>query len=101
MHSFPGLGRQRGSGGVLAFEIKGLDRAGAYHFVEQLTLIKPVTSLGDLYSLILHPASASHRALSPAERAALGIHEGTLRLSTGIEDAADLIADLEAALSQI
>ena len=88
-------------GSMIAFEIAGLDRAGAFAFVERLRLIRPVTSLGDVFSLILHPASSSHRALTPQQREALGIREGTLRLSVGIEDAADLIADLEQALRSL
>ena len=88
-------------GSVLAFELAGLDRAGAFHFVESLELIKPVTSLGDVYSIILHPASASHRALSAEEREAQGITEGVLRLSVGIEGVDDLIADLEGALAVV
>jgi cystathionine beta-lyase/cystathionine gamma-synthase len=85
-------------GAVLAFEVEGLDRAGAFAFVERLRIIRPVTSLGDLYSLISHPATSSHRALTPEARAAQGIGEGTLRLSVGIEDPEDLIADLAEAL---
>jgi cystathionine beta-lyase/cystathionine gamma-synthase len=90
-----------GFGAVLAFEVEGLDRQGAYAFVEHLQIIRPVTSLGDLYSLISHPATSSHRALTPEARAAQGIAEGTLRLSIGIEDPADLIADLAAALDAV
>jgi cystathionine beta-lyase/cystathionine gamma-synthase len=88
-------------GAVLAFEVEGLDRDGAFAFVEHLRIIRPVTSLGDLYSLISHPASSSHRALTPEARAAQGIHEGTLRLSVGIEDPEDLIADLAQALDAV
>jgi cystathionine gamma-synthase/methionine-gamma-lyase len=88
-------------GSLIAFEINGLERAGAFAFMESLRVIRPVTSLGDVYSLILHPASSSHRALSPEQREALGIHEGTLRLSVGIEDAGDLIDDLEQALRAV
>lgn len=88
-------------GSMIAFEVADLDRAGAFAFVERLRLIRPVTSLGDVFSLILHPASSSHRALTPQQREALGIREGTLRLSVGIEDAADLIADLEQALQAV
>ncbi len=86
-------------GSMIAFEIAGVDRAGAFAFVEKLRLIKPVTSLGDVYSLILHPASASHRALTPDQREAQGITEGVLRLSVGIEDADDLVNDFQQALS--
>lgn len=85
-------------GSIIAFEIGDASRAETYRFVEQLRLIRPVTSLGDVYSLILHPASTSHRALSPEECAAQGITEGVLRLSVGIEDPEDLIADLWQAL---
>jgi len=107
---YPGLPDDRGHGkakrlfrpdcfgAILSFEIGGLDRAGAFAFVSRLRLIRPVTSLGDVYTLIMHPASASHRALTPEQREAQGITEGVLRLSAGIEDPADLIADLRAAL---
>src|SRR5690606_40658715 len=61
---------------MLAFEVAGLDRAGAFRLMESLRLIKPVTSLGDVYSIVLHPASASHRALTPEQREAQGITEG-------------------------
>ncbi len=88
-------------GSLMAFEINGLDRAGVFAFMEHLRIIRPVTSLGDVYSLILHPASSSHRALSPEQREALGIHEGTLRLSAGIEDADDLVDDLRQALQAV
>jgi O-acetylhomoserine/O-acetylserine sulfhydrylase-like pyridoxal-dependent enzyme len=58
----------------------------------------PATTLGDIYTIVLHPASSSHRGLSAQERAEVGISEGLVRLSAGIEDAADIIADLEQAL---
>jgi cystathionine beta-lyase/cystathionine gamma-synthase len=85
-------------GSMLAFEIGGLDRAGAFAFVERLRLIRPVTSLGDVYTLIMHPASASHRALTAEQREAQGITEGVLRLSVGIEHSQDLVEDLHQAL---
>jgi cystathionine beta-lyase/cystathionine gamma-synthase len=88
-------------GAMIAFEVSDLDRRGAFALVEALRLIKPVTSLGDIYSLILHPASTSHRWLTPEERTSQGITEGTLRLSIGIEDPNDLISDLDRALKQI
>jgi cystathionine gamma-synthase/methionine-gamma-lyase len=92
------LFRSGSFGAMIAFEVKGLDRLGAYALVERLRLVRPVTSLGDVYTLIMHPASTSHRPLTPAQREAQGITEGTLRLSVGIEDAGDLIADLEQAI---
>ena len=59
------------------------------------------TTLGDIYTLVLHPATSSHRALSAEERRRVGISDGLVRLSAGIEDAPDIIADLEQALATI
>lgn len=91
----------RGFGGMIAFDTVFAGRDEVFRLVERLTLIRPVTSLGDVFSLILHPATSSHRALTPQARAALGIHEGTLRLSVGIEAAEDIITDLDQALTGI
>jgi cystathionine gamma-synthase/methionine-gamma-lyase len=90
---------ERGFGGMLSFEIAGADQAGAFRFMESLDLCLPATTLGDIYTLVLHPATSSHRALSAEERARVGIREGLVRLSVGIEDVADIIADLEQALA--
>lgn len=87
-------------GGMISFEIDGADRAQVFRFMESLELVLPATTLGDVYSLTLYPAHSSHRALSPEERAAIGIGEGLVRLSVGIEDVEDIIADLEQALEQ-
>jgi cystathionine gamma-synthase/methionine-gamma-lyase len=89
----------RGFGGVLSFEIAGADRPAVFRFMEALKLCLPATTLGDVYTLALHPATSSHRSLSPEERERIGIREGLVRLSAGIEDADDLIADLARALS--
>jgi len=70
----------------------------AIAFMERLKLILPGTTLGCIHSLILHPASTSHRALTPEQRVAWGIGEGLLRLSVGIEEADEIVADLEQAL---
>jgi cystathionine gamma-synthase/methionine-gamma-lyase len=86
-------------GGVLAFEIAGADRAAAFRVLDALRLCQPATTLGDVYTLVLSPPMSTHRALSPDELAAAGIAEGLLRLSAGIEDSADLIADLDRALA--
>ena len=91
----------KGFGGVLSFEIAGADQAQVFRFMEALELCQPATTLGDIYTLILHPASASHRSLSPAERAAVGISDGLVRLSVGIEDAEDILADLEGAFNKL
>jgi cystathionine beta-lyase/cystathionine gamma-synthase len=88
-------------GGMVSFEIAGADRAQVFRFMEALKLVLPATTLGDVYSLTLYPAHSSHRALSSEERAAIGIGEGLVRLSVGIEDAEDIIADLDQALGRI
>jgi cystathionine beta-lyase/cystathionine gamma-synthase len=88
----------RGYGGVLSCVLTGADKATVFRFMERLELCLPATSLGDIYTLVLHPATASHRSLTPAERAQVGIDDGLIRISVGIEDPADIIADLEGAL---
>jgi cystathionine beta-lyase/cystathionine gamma-synthase len=88
-------------GGMISFEIAGASRTQVFRFMEALELILPATTLGDVYSLALYPAHSSHRALSPEERAAIGIGEGLVRLSVGIEDVEDIIADLEQALEKM
>jgi cystathionine beta-lyase/cystathionine gamma-synthase len=67
--------------------------------MEALKLIQTGTSLGDVYSLMLYPAIASHRAMPREDRYRVGITDGVVRLSVGIEDADDIIADLDHALS--
>ena len=89
----------RGFGGMLSFEIAGADKAQVFRFMEALELCLPATTLGDLYTLVLHPTTSSHRSLSPEERAQVGIGDGLVRLSAGIEDADDIIADLVQALA--
>ena len=93
-----GLFGERGFGGVLSFEIADADQATAFRFMEALKLCLPATTLGDIYTLVLHPSTSSHRALSAKERAQVGIRDGLVRLSAGIEDAGDIIADLAQAL---
>jgi cystathionine gamma-synthase len=91
----------KGCGGVLSFEIAGADQAKAYRFMEALDLCLPATTLGDIYSLVLHPATSSHRSLTSEERARVGIPDGLVRLSTGIEAIEDILVDLESALARI
>jgi cystathionine gamma-synthase/methionine-gamma-lyase len=86
-------------GGVVSFEIKGADREQIFHLMDTLQLIAPAASLGDVYSLILYPAHSSHRALTEQERQRIGIYPNLLRLSVGIEEASDIIADLAQALA--
>lgn len=85
-------------GGMVSFELAGPAEA-TIAVMERLQLILPGTTLGCIHSLILHPARTSHRALSPEQRVAWGIGEGLLRLSVGIEDVEEIIADLEQALA--
>jgi cystathionine gamma-synthase/methionine-gamma-lyase len=96
-HLFEG----RGYGGVLSFEIEGADKAMVFRFMEHLTVCLPATTLGDIYSLMLHPATSSHRGLTVEERARIGIADGLVRLSTGIESVEDILDDLESALTKI
>jgi len=84
-------------GAMVAFELE--DGAAAARCYDRLRVISRAASLGEVSSLVTHPASFSHGGLPPEERARLGIVEGLLRLSVGIEDAADLEADLAQALA--
>ncbi len=94
-------------GGMVSFELRNAaepqvpPQDGDYfvfRFMERLKLIQTGTSLGDVYSLLLYPAQSSHHALGREERLQQGIGDGLVRLSVGIEDARDIIADLEQAL---
>ena len=67
---------------------------------DSLEIAASATTLGDLFSEVLYPAISSHRRVAPEERARLGITDGTLRMSVGIEDADDLIGDLDGALAR-
>jgi cystathionine gamma-synthase/methionine-gamma-lyase len=86
-------------GGMISFELADDGQDGVLRFMEALRLCLPVTTLGDVYTELLYPAMSSHRALTPAQRAAFGIGEGLVRMSVGIEDAEDIIADLDQALA--
>lgn len=96
-----GLFEGKGFGGVLSFEIAEADQATIFRFMEALKVCLPATTLGDIYSLVLHPATSSHRTLTAEERARVGIPDGLVRLSAGIESADDILQDLEQALSAI
>ncbi len=83
----------KGSGSVLSFEIKGGVEAGS-KFVEGLTLHSHVANIGDVRSLVIHPASTTHSQLSPAEQLSAGVTPGLIRLSVGIENIEDIKADI-------
>ena len=88
-------------GGMLSFEIKGAGKEQVYRFMETLNICLPATTLGDVYSLVLHPATSSHRSLTPEQRAQVGITDGLVRLSAGIESVEDILSDLEGALKVV
>jgi methionine-gamma-lyase len=69
--------------------------------MNKLTMIQRAVSLGDAETLIQHPASMTHSTYSPEERAAHGISDGLIRLSVGLEDLADILADLQSALPRV
>jgi cystathionine beta-lyase/cystathionine gamma-synthase len=86
------------SGALVSIELKEQTREAAFRFMDALQLCVRSTSLGDVFTSVLHAASASHRDLTPARRAELGISEGLVRISAGIESIDDIIADVEQAL---
>lgn len=92
--------QMRGFGGMVTFTLPG-GRQAADAFVRRLRLFSFAESLGGVESLICHPATMTHAAIPPDERAARGIGDGTLRLSVGIEDVGDLVVDLEQAAAPL
>lgn len=89
----------KGFGGVVAFQVEGGEKA--QKLLRSFRLIKTAPSLGGAETLITHPASSSHKNISPAERKELGIEDGLLRISVGLEDIEDIIRDLEQGLDSI
>ena len=85
----------QGVGGVLAFEIAGGVEAGK-RFVEALELHSHVANIGDVRSLVIHPASTTHSQLSPEEQLSTGVTPGLVRLAVGLENITDILADLDA-----
>jgi len=90
---YPGLGA------LVSIELSDNTRGAVYRFMDSLKLCLRSTSLGDVFTSMLHPATASHRDLLPARRQELGISDGLVRISLGIEKIDDIIADIEQALS--
>jgi cystathionine gamma-synthase/methionine-gamma-lyase len=84
--------------GLVAFEVKGAGRAEIFRFMEKLKMVVRATSLGDVHTMILYPAMASHRDLSPKHRERLGIRENLVRISVGIEAVEDILEDLAQAV---
>ncbi len=85
-------------GGVLSFELKEQSREAVFCFMDKLRLCLPAATLGDVCSLVSYPPMSSHRDLTDTERQNIGIAEGCIRLSVGIEDIGDILNDLDQAL---
>ncbi|MDE5440235.1 O-succinylhomoserine sulfhydrylase [Bradyrhizobium sp. CSA207] len=91
--------QMRGGSTLVGFEVKG-GKQGAFRVLNELKLAKISNNLGDAKSLVTHPATTTHQRLKPEDRAALGISEGFIRFSAGLEHADDLIEDLTRALEK-
>jgi len=87
-----------GFGSILTFEVEGGERE-AKALIDRLKLFSLLANVGDAKSLVIHPASTTHQQLTEEERKGSGITASTIRLSVGIEDVRDIIADLEQALA--
>ena len=85
-------------GGIISVRLREDTRETAFRFMNSLKLCTRAASVGDIFTGVVHPATATHRELSPAKRAAIGITEGLIRISVGIEDVEDVISDIEQAL---
>jgi methionine-gamma-lyase len=89
--------QQRAAGALIAFEVEGGVQAGT-HLMNSVRLCTLAENLGAAETIITHPASMTHADVPPKQREAAGITDGLVRLSVGLEDTKDLIADLEKAL---
>jgi O-succinylhomoserine sulfhydrylase len=90
--------QMRGGGTVVTFELVGGTKDRAFEVLDKLQVIDISNNLGDAKSLITHPATTTHRAMGPEGRAAIGLGDGVIRISIGLEGTEDLIADLDRAL---
>ncbi|MDN5697697.1 MAG: PLP-dependent aspartate aminotransferase family protein [Rubrobacter sp.] len=88
------------TGGLLSFELEDASREGAFRFLNSLQVCVRAPSLGDVYTLITHPASSSHRELPASRRERLGVTEGLVRISVGIEHPEDVVEDIQQALQK-
>jgi cystathionine gamma-synthase/methionine-gamma-lyase len=89
------------AGALVSVELAEDTFDAAFRFMDALDLCVRATSLGDVFTGVLHPATASHREVAPARRKRLGIADGLVRISVGIEDVGDIIADIEQALNAV
>ncbi|MEY3663696.1 MAG: hypothetical protein RLZZ576_465 [Actinomycetota bacterium] len=90
----------KGAGAIVSFEIKGGVAAGS-KFVESLELFSHVANIGDVRSLVIHPASTTHSQLTPEQQLTTGVTPGLVRLSVGLESIDDLVADLKAGFEAV
>jgi len=90
--------QMRGGGTVVTFELAGGTKARAFEVLDKLRVVDISNNLGDAKTLITHPATTTHRAMGPEGRAAIGLGDGVVRISVGLEGTEDLIADLDQAL---
>ncbi|MCD4734216.1 PLP-dependent aspartate aminotransferase family protein [bacterium] len=95
-----GKKQMRGPGGVISFEVKGGVEAGA-KLMDSVKLMTLAVSLGDVSTLIEHPASMTHSTMSPEDREKYGLSNGLVRIALGVENSVDQIADLEQALAKV
>jgi cystathionine gamma-lyase/cystathionine beta-lyase len=93
--------QMRGFGGMVSFTLKGDDFEAAMRFATNVEIFTLAESLGGVESLVNHPASMTHASIPKAEREKAGVVDGLLRLSVGVEDIEDLIADIESSLSKV
>ncbi|HYF92638.1 MAG TPA: O-acetylhomoserine aminocarboxypropyltransferase/cysteine synthase family protein [Symbiobacteriaceae bacterium] len=96
-HGLAGKYLQGGFGGMLIFGVKGGLQAGA-QFIDSVRLFSHLANVGDAKSLVIHPASTTHSQLTPEQRVAAGVGDDLIRVSVGLENVQDLIADLDQAL---
>jgi O-succinylhomoserine sulfhydrylase len=92
--------QMRGGSTLVAFEVAG-GKAGAFRFLDALKLVRITNNLGDAKSLVTHPATTTHQRLTAEQRAELGISDGLVRFSAGLEHADDVVGDLLAALAAV
>ncbi len=91
--------QMRGGSTLVAFDV-GADKKAAFRFLNALKLVRITNNLGDAKSLVTHPATTTHQRLTPQARAELGITDGVVRFSAGLEHPDDVIEDLLAALEK-
>ncbi|HWL04068.1 MAG TPA: O-succinylhomoserine sulfhydrylase [Xanthobacteraceae bacterium] len=92
--------QMKGGSTLIAFEIAG-DKAAAFRFLNALRLVKISNNLGDAKSIVTHPATTTHQRLKPEQRAAIGVSDGLIRFSAGLEHPDDLVTDILTALDAV